>query len=124
MIYGSVPHTLRGAYRYHQAAYVDENVAQGSRTTGSFFEIAKKREDMAHVSINIKAPLSGGNPINYVAHLQVRTDEEDDTAWRTVRVFNQDSPPNTGYDYIDPRQQLSVLVVTAAAPLRITLRQS
>jgi hypothetical protein len=115
LIYGNVPRTLRGAYRYAQTAMVRETVAESASTTASYFETARSLNDINAVHCSI---VSGGS---YQVDVEVSLD--DGVSWTVHATRTQDDPPNFKIDYTSPEMKLRMSVVSAASPVLCIMRQ-
>jgi hypothetical protein len=115
LIYGNVPRTLPGSYRYANSALVDETLTQGQNTTPSYFEVAKHLHDENKVTLAITA--SG----NYELLIEVSID--DGVTFKTLRSVTQADPAIIPISYVDSSMKLRVRAVTLTGSARVVLRQ-
>ena len=116
LIYGNVPRTLPGGYRYAASAKVEETLAVGESSTPSYFEAAKFLADTNSVVVTVEAPTG-----NYEAHLEVSVD--DGANFRVLKIMTQDTPSTVGVQYETADMKLRVTVIAAAGPVKVLLRQ-
>lgn len=122
LLYGDRPRELPGAWRYAGRPLVSETLASnGVATTPSFFEVCRRGDEVAKLSLRLESTNAAGT---FTVKVQTRLDHEDDTAWRDHRELTNADRPDFGMEYIDPRMQIRVVRVTATHPVKVSIRQA